>query len=209
MGVAKLCAPGPADRQREQARVRQARQRRRARADRLDLQAEAEAAKLPLAWRSEFLDVVRSARSRAEKALIQVEKSALLLSEGATRDAYLKRNHRNTKVSVARLFNEFVRRKTNLARVELHRDAEYDRDHNDHRPEVEDIEWGDLQAIAWILGDPADSDLAALQPMARFIGSILLASISVGNTLIGFAQAIEMFRFLDAMRMRQADAHSA
>lgn len=147
---------------------------------------------------------MRSARARTDKALIQVEKSALLLSEGPARDAYLKRNYPNTKVSVARLSREFVRRKTNLLRIELHRD-----DHDDDRPSIDDVDWEDLQEIASLLGDPADADLAALQPMSRFVLSALLAGIGSGHTLIGFAQAIELFRFLDEMRMRQLDARSA
>lgn len=204
--VAKTTDP---DHQREQARVRQTRQRQRDRDGRIEQQAEVEAAKLPRAWQPEFLHVVNSARARAEKAAIQVEKSALLLPEGAARDAYLKHNYKNTKVSVTRLFNEFVRRKTILAQAKLYRNAEYERDDNDDRPEVEWIDWANLQTIAWLLDDPADTKLAAVQPVTRFIASILLASISMGNTLTGFAQAIEIFGFLDEFRMRQLDAHGA
>lgn len=197
------------DLQREQARVRQARQRDRARADRLEQQAENEATKLPRAWQPEFLHFVSSARERASKALIQVEKSALRLTEGVARDAYLKHHRRNTKVSISRLRDEFVRHKKKLARIELYRDEEDYVAHDDDRPSAEYFDWEDLQAIAWVLGDPDDARLAAVQPMARFICSVLLASINVANTLTGFAQAIEMFRFVDEMYARQLDAHTA
>jgi hypothetical protein len=190
------------DRKREQARERQSWKRGRDRADRIEQQAEDEAAKMPRAWRPEFLQLVSSARERTARALIQVEKSALSLGEGAA-PAYLRRNYQNTKVSVTRLRDGFVRRKIKLAQLELHRDAEYD-DPYDDRLEVED--WSDLQTVAWLLGDPEDSRLAAVQPVVRFFASIVLASVLVGNTPIGFAQAIEMLRFLDEMRVRQFDA---
>ena len=201
---------GLQDHQREQARVRQSRKRGRDRADRIEQHAEDEAAKLPRAWQPEFLHFVSSARARAEKALIQVEKSALLLPEGVARDAYLKRNNKTTKVSIPRLYKEFVRRKENLALVELYRDAEYEwGNDDDDRPTIEFFDLGDFQALAWLLGDPEDAKLAAVQPIARFIASVLLASIGMGNTLVGFSQAIEMFQFLDEFRMRQLDAYGA
>jgi len=118
------------------------------------------------------------------------------------------RHRRNTKVSITRLSKEFVRRKTNLARIELYQDAEYV-DHTSDRPSVEDVDWADFKEIAWILGDPSDMHLAAMQPTIRFILSILLAGIAVGHSPAGFAQAIEIFRFLDNIRMRQLDAGSA
>ncbi len=195
------------DHQREQARARQTRKRTRDRADRIEQQAEDEAAKLPRAWRSDFLDFVRNARERADKSLLEVEKSALLLPAGSARDAYVKANYRNTKVSVTRLSKEFVRRKTNLAWAELYQDPE-DSDLSD-RLGVEDVDWEDLQEVACVLGDPSDQELVVVQPMARFVVGVVLASASVGNTLIGFAQATELFRFLEEMRLRQLDALAA
>lgn len=199
----------PPDHQREQARVRQARHRDHARADRIELQAATEAAKLPLAWRPEFLDVVRVERVRAHKALAQVERAALKFPEGEARKAYLRRNYTHTKVSVTRLLSRFVGGKKNLAEAELYRDIEDDRAHDDLRPDIEHIDWDDLEAVSSVLDDPADFELAAAQPTARFIASILLAGIYSGNTLAGFAQAIELFRFLDAARMRQVDTDEA
>ena len=201
--MAMLCS----DHKREQDRARQDRQRRRDRADRLDLQAAAEAAKLPLAWRPDFLEFVRVARDKTDKARTQVEQSALLLPEGPARQAYLKRNHPNTKVSIVRLSREFVRRKKSLAWVDLYQDAEY-ADDGDDRLYIE-VDWTNLQEVAAVLGDPSDMELVVLQPMMGFVLSIQLAAVGAGHTLVGFAQAIELLRFLDEMHVRQLDARAA
>ena len=197
------------DHQREQARVRQARHRRGETAARVELKAETEAEGLPLAWRAEFLDVVQADRVRVKNALAQVEKAALAFPEGEARQAYLRRNYPHTKVSVSRLLSRFVRTKKNQAEVVLYRDVEDDRAHDDFRPEIEDIDWDDLETVAWLLGDPSDQDLAAVQPTVRFIVSIVFASVSMAGTATGFAQAIELLRFLEEMRLRQIVAHSA
>src|SRR3954467_13741131 len=103
--------------EREQARVRQARKRQRDRGDKISEQADAAAETLPFGWRPEFLNFVRKARGRAEAARAQVEKTAVLFGDGPGRQQYLKSNYQNTKVSITRLRNEFIKQKTKIAQA--------------------------------------------------------------------------------------------
>src|SRR5262245_18491045 len=109
-------------RAREQARLRQAEKRKRDRAHRIDEQAAAVAtAKLPKAWQAEFLRDVRRETARANKARAEVEKTAEVFSGDTVRAAYLKRNYSNTKVSVSKLFNKFVKQKVGMGQALLYR----------------------------------------------------------------------------------------
>jgi hypothetical protein len=189
---------------REQARLRQSRRRRRVRADQLDDRAAIEAAKMPLAWQAEFLAYVSKERERARKAEAEVETTALMFPEGPVRDLYRKRNYRNTYVSIPTLRREYVKRKVKLVKIELaghaellSGDAKNDDDMYDddalHPEEVAEILNGaSLQDVAEYLGEGDANFRATLQTAL----AVVMASFNAGRTLIGFAQAIELFRVL-------------
>ena len=126
------------------------------------------------------------------------------------RAAHLKNNYPSTKVSIARLLKEFVKQKTKLARRELERQAEYDEDDGGQwrRDGVEeDIDWTNLQEIAEVLGEDDDADdPVAAHPVIRFLAAASLAGIGIGNTLIGYAQAIELFKIIGTMQVSHMGA---
>jgi hypothetical protein len=182
-----------ADPQREQARIRQARKRQRERVDRISDQADAAAETIPLGWRAEFLDLVRKARARADGARGEVEKTAVLFVDRG-RQQYLKSNYRNTKVSIPRLLNEFIRQKTKIAQAAAITNNELVGGcSSDDYLDPDEIDWTDLDALAWIIGDGA--------PLCvRLIGTclaLLIAASEVSDSAVGAAQARELLRLID------------
>jgi hypothetical protein len=170
-----------ADSQREQARIRQARKRQRERGDRISDQADSAAETLPLGWRAEFLDLVGKARARAQGARLEVEKAAVLFMDDTGRQQYLKSNYRNTKVSIPRLLNEFIKQKTKIARAAAITNNELLGDYcHDEWVDPDEIDWTDLDQLAFIIGDE-------LGPDAPIIGTclaLLTAAAGLSNSTI-------------------------
>jgi hypothetical protein len=183
-----------ADPQREQARIRQARKRQRGRADRISDQADEAAETLPLGWRAEFLDLVRKARARADGARVEVEKTAVLFAGNTGRQQYLKSNYRNTKVSIPRLLNEFVRQKTKIAHAAAITNNQLlgDYYHHEHL-DPDDIDWADLDELAFIIGDELGPDV----PIIGTCLALLIAAVKLSDSAIGAVSARELLRLID------------
>jgi hypothetical protein len=192
-----------ADPQREQARIRQARKRQRERVDRISDQADAAAETLPLGWRAEFLDLVRKARARADGARVEVEKTAVLFADDSGRQRYLKANYRNTKVSIPRLLNEFIRQKTKIAHAAAITNNELLGDYyHDECIDPDEIDWTDLNELAFIIGDEPGPDV----PLVGTCLALLIAAVWISDSAIGAVQARELLRLIDKVMVAAVES---
>jgi hypothetical protein len=169
---------GTTNLEREQNRKRQALKRQRDRVERIETQAKLMIRKWPLVWQREFLRIVRRRQAASARAYAEVEKTAARMPEGPARDAYLKANHRNTKVSLVRERDYLLKRKkkASVAEIAALTDAYegYGPDRYDGRVDsIELIDWEDPQEVARVLGEddgPALKDLVAIRQTSIFFG---------------------------------------
>jgi hypothetical protein len=123
------------------------------------------------------------------------------MPEGAARDAYVKANYRNTKVSLARERDQFLKskKKASVAEIAALNEA-YDGsgpDRYDGRVDsVELVDWEDLQEIATVLGE---DDIIALKDLV----DIRQRSIFFGGRGVedreGFKAAVDLLRAMQAL----------
>src|SRR5437870_2550688 len=97
--------------ERNQNRKRQALKRQRDRVERIEGQAKSLTGDWPALWRDQFLQRVKRRQAGAAKANTEVEKTAAIMPDGLAREAYVRANYRNTKVSLTREKDEFLKRK--------------------------------------------------------------------------------------------------
>jgi hypothetical protein len=187
--------------EREQNRKRQALKRRRDCVERIETQAKTMTQDWPLVWQREFLGLVRRRQVAAAKACAEVEKTAARIPEGPARDAYVKANYPNTKVSLARERDRFLNRKKKASVAEIAALADpyegYSPDHDDDRVDsVEFINWEDPHEVATVIGQDDDTGLADLVGLRQ--GSIFFGGRGV-ETKEGFKAAVNLLRAMHAL----------
>jgi hypothetical protein len=188
--------------EREQNRKRQALKRRRDCVERIETQAKTMTQDWPIVWQNEFVEQVRRRQAAAAKACAQVEKTATQMPEGPARDAYVKANYRNTKVSLARERDQFLKRKkkTSLVGIAALTDAYggYGPDHpdDDRVDSVEGVDWEDPHEVASVLGE--DDGTAWAHPSEMVQGSILLGGRGAEGRE-GFEAAVYLLREMHAL----------
>jgi hypothetical protein len=187
--------------EREQNRKRQALKRQRDRVGRIETQAKIMIQNWPLVWQREFLPRVRRRQAAAARACDEVEKTVALMPEGAARDAYVKANYHNTKVSLARERDQFLRSKKKASVAEIAAlNAAYDGygpDRYDGRVDsVELVDWEDLQEVASVLGQDdgiALKDLVDIRKSSIFFGGRAVEDRE------GFKAAVDLLRAMQAL----------
>jgi hypothetical protein len=80
---------------------------------------------MPEAWRAEWMALFRAERERARKAEAEVKKTLALIPEIGRRD-FIGRNRASTKLSLSKLYRDFVRQKESAAREAEKDFAAYD-----------------------------------------------------------------------------------
>src|SRR5437867_1472429 len=105
--------------EREQNRKRQLLKRQRDRVERIEMQAATMVRSWPAVWRVELLRQIKKRQAVATNARAEVEKTAARMPEGLARDAYLRANYCNTKVSLPREIKLFLKRKKKISVAEI------------------------------------------------------------------------------------------